>query len=137
MKSKVTESGCWEWQGTLGQLGYGQTTFQNKKWIVHRLSYFVFKGDLRGLDVCHTCDNKKCCNPDHLWLGTHIENMDDHVFKGRHYELRKTHCVRGHPLSGDNLAWRFNRKRRRPTRICKECIRTRWRRERDQKANKC
>jgi len=81
------ETGCWEWDKCLdSQNGYG-ITFRNK--IVkhrraHRLSYIIFIGAIpKGLFVCYDCDNPKCINPKHLFLGTHQDNMDDMVMKGR------------------------------------------------------
>ena len=81
---------CWEWQKYVGKKGYGYmrlTDFGGKgrfKWRVHRLSYMIFKGDIPGgMFICHTCDNPCCVNPDHLFLGTHQDNMDDMNNKGR------------------------------------------------------
>ena len=48
--------------------------------------------------VCHSCDNRACCNPAHLWTGDTRDNAVDAVVKGRHYQTRKTHCPRGHEL---------------------------------------
>lgn len=75
-------SKCWEWQGNVAR-GYGQITIYFRKWRVHRLAYLLTKGDPGDLFVCHSCDNKLCCNPDHLWLGTNDDNMKDMVVKGR------------------------------------------------------
>lgn len=91
-KCKITHfvikkrNGCWEWKGQLHPNGYGYTTDyeKNKKMHVHRISYRLFKGDIpKGLYVCHHCDNPRCCNPDHLWVGTAKENMQDAKRKGR------------------------------------------------------
>lgn len=75
-------SRCWEWQGSTRR-GYGQFRVKNKYWFAHRLAYVLSKGDPGSLLVCHSCDNKRCCNPDHLWLGTTNDNMADMVTKGR------------------------------------------------------
>lgn len=74
---------CWEWQGKITKCGYGEITINQKYRLVHRLSYEVFRGKIpEGLLVCHSCDNKKCINPDHLWVGTCKENIQDAKNKG-------------------------------------------------------
>jgi hypothetical protein len=76
--------GCWEWQAVLSKEGYARISFDARSDYGHRVAYIVFKGKIPdGLCVCHTCDNPKCINPDHLWLGTHQQNMEDRDRKGR------------------------------------------------------
>lgn len=79
-----TDTGCWNWQKSLVQnKGYGRLTFKKKQYHVHRLSYELFKGEIKdGLFVCHKCNNPQCCNPDHLYLGTHYDNMQDRKKSG-------------------------------------------------------
>lgn len=78
------ESGCWEWNGNAREDGYCRTTYRSKNWYVHRLSYSSFVGEIpAGYDVCHRCDNRKCCNPAHLFIGSRKNNMDDAKSKGR------------------------------------------------------
>jgi hypothetical protein len=81
-----TES-CWNWTGATDSFGYGHIgTYIPKRTMIkaHRLSYEMHNGKIpKGLLVCHTCDNPKCVNPKHLWLGTIQDNMDDRTRKMR------------------------------------------------------
>jgi len=77
-------NGCWEWQGKITKCGYGEITHNQKYILVHRCSYKEFLGEIEiGRNVCHTCDNKKCINPNHLWIGTQKDNIQDAKKKKR------------------------------------------------------
>jgi len=75
---------CWEWSGCILADGYGQTRMNTKKYRTHRLAYQLTYGSIPDeLQVLHTCDNPKCCNPNHLWVGTTQDNTQDKIIKGR------------------------------------------------------
>ena len=74
---------CWEWQGAKNK-GYGVIEHQGKAYRTHRLSYEWFIEHIpEGMSVCHKCDNPACIRPDHLFVGTQQDNMDDMKAKGR------------------------------------------------------
>lgn len=108
------ENGCWEYPLRHTKCGYGTIYFGGfkvrKHILVHRLMYEEFKDKIpKGLFVLHTCDNPPCCNPSHLFLGTHQDNMDDMWKKGRSkvgkgensrnwkYSDKEIDYVRNHP----------------------------------------
>jgi HNH endonuclease len=88
--SHVDKSGeCWKWTGSILESGYGQfrpgsSCLKTKRWRAHRYSWVLFHGPIPdGLKVLHKCDNRKCVNPDHLFLGTDLDNVRDCISKGR------------------------------------------------------
>lgn len=75
---------CWLWRGAMRPNGYGGYVMNRVPVYAHRLSWQIHHGPIpAGLFVCHRCDVKRCVRPDHLFLGTRQENMDDMKRKGR------------------------------------------------------
>jgi len=78
------ETGCYNWNKYLNGDGYGRIRINYKMKFVHRISYELHKGKIPvGMCVLHRCDNPKCCNPAHLFLGTNQDNVNDKMAKGR------------------------------------------------------
>lgn len=119
---KNQESDCWIWTGHIQNSGYGMITINKKNFLAHRLSYEAFIGKIpKGINVCHKCDVKLCCNPEHLFLGTQKENIADCIKKGRHLSpgSGKVVCKNGHGFTEENTyLWKGHRQ-------CKLCKRTR------------
>jgi hypothetical protein len=81
----VTESGCWIWLLRVDTPGYGRIAANRSSVPAHRVSWVTYRGTIPdGMQVLHKCDVRCCVNPDHLFLGTHSDNMRDMYAKGRH-----------------------------------------------------
>lgn len=120
-KCERNPNGCLEWRGQLSTKGYGQMSYRGKVRMLHRLVYALTVGPIPpGKLVCHTCDNRRCCETTHLWIGTPAENSLDMVKKGRCFKWTITHCPRGHPYDEANTIHRVAVSGR-PARGCKAC----------------
>ncbi len=82
-KFVVKQEGCWNWKGCTSR-GYGKINFGKKQLGAHQASWMIHNGEIpKGKHILHKCDNRKCTNPECLWLGTHKENMEDRNLKNR------------------------------------------------------
>lgn len=132
------ENGCWLWTGPVRSTKWPQNRYgyiggvwngaKHKTLHTHRAMMIALHGPLTKEQViCHRCDVPLCINPDHLFVGTMADNIRDSRAKNRHHEAKKTHCDKGHPLSGDNLkvmeqgGMRNGKPRAGIRRVCKAC----------------
>jgi hypothetical protein len=88
-----TSQGCWKWKGSKNIHGYGEVRINRKHMNGSRASWISYKGEIpKGMYVLHHCDNRECCNPEHLFLGTASDNMHDMMKKGRSNFLKGDDC---------------------------------------------
>lgn len=112
---------CWVWTASVTGKGYGKISIAWKMLQAHRVAFEWFHGPVpSGLYVCHRCDHRRCVNPEHLFVGTHRDNVDDMLRKGRasgqdHPYDPSIECKRGHPVGGTSYIDRNGR------RICRPC----------------
>jgi hypothetical protein len=120
-KVRVAENGCWLWTGALAG-GYGMLGRNHRMYGAHRYCFEMTCGSIPdGLLVLHTCDNPACVRNDdegwyelndilhprrgHLWLGTHQDNVDDMMGKGRQVPGLGGHPSQGHPMPSGETHW--------------------------------
>lgn len=81
---KLGPDDCWIWTGGVNENGYGRIISNNKRLYVHRVAWTTVHGPIpKGMKICHTCDNPPCCNPNHLFAGTDLDNARDREQKKR------------------------------------------------------
>lgn len=125
-RRRITDSGCWEYTGALDRKGYGRvhikgTTTRN---VARIAAWLWLDFDLAcELFICHRCDNRKCFNPEHLFVGTQGDNLRDASAKGRladrlsgKWQLAITHCPQGHEYTPENTIIEHGNGRR-----CRKC----------------
>lgn len=124
-RSDRRASGCWGWNGRVLPNGYGHQSINGRNHYVHRLFYLLTYGPIReGLQLDHLCRNRSCCRPDHLEAVTCKVNLLRSPSTRASINAAKTHCIKGHPLSGPNLyIYWYSRKGgpKRPGRVCRTC----------------
>lgn len=95
----TSDDSCWEWKQATNTTGYGLYNVKSPDWLyertgrtrcqllAHRVAWYVTRGDIgtddRNNHICHTCDNRKCCNPNHMFMGSIYDNVQDMIKKGR------------------------------------------------------
>jgi len=113
MNHTVSENGCWVWQGALNSSGYAPYWYH----------WTRVKGPKpKGIEIDHTCNNRKCVNTDHMELVTRSENQ-----KRRHQRRPRTHCKLGHLLDG-------RRTRKEGGKYCKTCVVASKKKQRERKS---
>lgn len=130
--------GCWIWRGYKNSRGYGAFSFRYKEngikkfasYRAHRIAYELLIGEIAdGYVACHKCDNPSCVNPDHIFIGTSLDNYRDCMSKGRARFQNKKFCKNGHERSGENVIINGNKT------ICKLCQRIWDKKKRDKIKN--
>ena len=116
---------CWPWTSPSQVRGYGRFWIGSRSdgtrrpVVASRFAYEAEVGPIPdGMQVLHRCDNPPCCNPRHLFLGTHRDNVEDMVAKGRHPNAAKTHCPHGHEFTPENTIQHHGRE-------CRTCVQRR------------
>jgi hypothetical protein len=107
-RSVIDNNGCWLWSGCVQENGYGRITIRYRTQYTHRVAFEAAGGVLvDGMDICHRCDIRRCCNPGHLFQGTRRDNVNDCVSKGRASKgYRHSILLRGELAGNSKLTWK-------------------------------
>lgn len=113
--------GCWDWAGFKLPNGYGRVAFRGRVWLAHRAAYTLAVGEIpEGLTIDHLCRNVGCIRPDHLEPVTQQVNSNRGIGPSA-VNSRKTHCKRGHPLSGPRVWLHKSSNKNHKARRCMDC----------------
>jgi len=137
---KVDTSGeCWLWRASMTSDGYGAFQSNGRTQVrAHRMALMLTLGMFdQRMQVLHHCDNPQCVRPEHLYLGTALENMRDRSRRRPvemwNHEARKTHCVNGHEFTPENTYTRTDKRTDKRQRVCRACGRAAQQARRDRK----
>ena len=93
----LNNNACWKWNAYTDKYGYGRFSLGRITAQAHRVAYIINRGDIPdGMQILHKCDNPPCVNPNHLFSGTNLDNVNDKVRKGRQYKAGR---LKGHDTS--------------------------------------
>lgn len=118
-------TGCWNWCGPIGKSGYGNFSVGTRQVSSHVYIMEKTNRHITGLYVDHVCQNRSCCNPDHLRMVTPRVNVIENNSSPAFVNANKTHCKYNHPFTKENTGRYTNGKTGKNSRVCLQCKRER------------